>query len=759
MVLACLLAAGGRNITASRSGFSLVEPSSPFIIDPASAGAVFDGVGGASGGGGGTRLLVDYPEQIRSDILDVLFKPQFGLSLQHCKVEVGCDGDTTQGSEPTHARSETDVSFDRGYEVWLMEEASKRRPEIGLSGLEWGIPGWVASKGGMWSKSNQEYLVGWVSGLLKTKGLNITALAVSYNERGYNDAFMKDMRKSLDAAGLSHVKTIGGDQCGSSTWKLVDDMKKDKELADSIDIIGVHNPGPITHAASMPAGTLELKKPIWGTEQHIGENGLGGNVPDTTDPDQKTDLPVWDWHAALGLAKALNQGWLTANQTAVLIWTPTYSWYEYVCLSGKGMVVANTPWSGHYSIPDAVWTVAHTSQFVQPGWRFLHGPGASTFLPDNRGSMVAYTSPNGAELSIVIESGFSNASNAVRLQLAGRFATLRSVHFWRSNASAVFVQQPPLLLEAGGMLNLVIPAGEVWTLTTTTGQQKGSDSLTIPPAANFSLPYSDDFDQVAMDATPKYTSDMHGVFTASASEGIAGKVLRQQTASEPQCTHCGSSSAFGTILGDGSWLDYSVEVAARVIGTADKLRGGGGGGGGRHQQLGGGGGGDAPPFVFLGSHLGVFSSGSLGTNGLWPYYVHSSRHPPGFMLTVYFDKNPKGEWFLQAGQASKDMDQRCHTGGHTEDVNGFQRESGGRGNDCAMVLAGNGTLDSGVGQWLHLKLSAKRMGNGSTVLTAAIDGVLVVKHLILTAPQARGAVSLGCGLHHAEYDNLTVTPT
>eukprot|EP01049_Picozoa_sp_SAG25_P007302 SAG25_NODE_588_length_6733_cov_7.918300_4_plen_752_part_00 len=747
LVLACLLLPIMKAEVKMKTDDSV---NSPFIIDPESASAAFDGIGGASGGGGGTRLLVDYPEHIRSDILDVLFKPQFGLSLQHCKVEVGCDGDTTQGSEPTHARSETDISFDRGYEIWLMEEASKRRPNIGLSGLEWGIPGWVASKGGMWSKSNQDYLVGWVSGLLKTKGLNISALAVSYNERGYNDAFMKGMRKSLDAAGLSHVKTIGGDQCGSNTWKVVEDMKNDKELADSIDIIGVHNPGPITHATSMPAGTLELKKPVWGTEQHIGENGLGGHVPDTTDPDQKTDLPVWDWHAALGLAKALNQGWLTANQTAVLIWTPTYSWYHYLCLSGKGMVVANTPWSGHYIIPDAVWMVAHTSQFVQPGWRFLSGPGSSTFLPDRRGSMVSYASADGAELSIVIESGFSNASNTVRLQLGGRFATLRSLHCWRSNASAVFVQQPPLLLEAGGMLLLVIPAGEVWTLTTTTGQQKGSDSLKIPPAANFSLPYSDTFDQVAMDATPKYTSDMHGVFTAAASDGVAGKVLRQQTASEPECTHCGSSSAFGTILGDGSWLDYSVEISARVIDTTDKIRGGA-----RHQRLGSGGGG---PFVFVGSHLGVFSSGSLGTNGLWPYYVHSSRHPPGFMLTIYFDKNPKGEWFLQAGQASKDMDQRCHTGGHTKDYRGVQRESGGRGNDCAMVRAGNGTLDSGVGQWLHLKLSAKRLGNGTTALTAVIDGVLVAKHLVLTAPQARGAVALGCGLHHAEYDNLTVTP-
>ena len=101
----------------------------------------FSGIGGASGGGGGTRLLVDYPTQQRSDILDMLFKPKFGASLQHLKVEVGCDGDTTQGSEPTHARSATDIDFDRGYEVWFMEEAVKRRVDIQLSGLEWGVPG------------------------------------------------------------------------------------------------------------------------------------------------------------------------------------------------------------------------------------------------------------------------------------------------------------------------------------------------------------------------------------------------------------------------------------------------------------------------------------------------------------------------------------------------------------------------------------------------------------------------------------------
>jgi hypothetical protein len=67
--------------------------------------------------------------------------PGFTLRAAHVcghrgQVEIGCDGDTTQGSEPTHARTKTDVSFDRGYEIWFMQEAVRRRADMQLSGLE-----------------------------------------------------------------------------------------------------------------------------------------------------------------------------------------------------------------------------------------------------------------------------------------------------------------------------------------------------------------------------------------------------------------------------------------------------------------------------------------------------------------------------------------------------------------------------------------------------------------------------------------------
>ena len=55
-------------------------------VDKKGASLTFDGIGGLSGGGATSRLLVDYKEPQRSQVLDYLFKPNFGASLQILKV-------------------------------------------------------------------------------------------------------------------------------------------------------------------------------------------------------------------------------------------------------------------------------------------------------------------------------------------------------------------------------------------------------------------------------------------------------------------------------------------------------------------------------------------------------------------------------------------------------------------------------------------------------------------------------------------------
>ncbi len=83
-------------------------------VDGTSGGRTFDGVGAVSGGGGNTRLLVDYPSTQRNQVLDYLFKPGYGAALQILKVEIGGDTNSTDGSEASFEHSKGDIDCNAG---------------------------------------------------------------------------------------------------------------------------------------------------------------------------------------------------------------------------------------------------------------------------------------------------------------------------------------------------------------------------------------------------------------------------------------------------------------------------------------------------------------------------------------------------------------------------------------------------------------------------------------------------------------------
>ena len=51
-------------------------------IDGSGAGRTYDGIGAVSGGGATSPLLRDYVEPQRTQILDYLFKPNYGAAMQ-----------------------------------------------------------------------------------------------------------------------------------------------------------------------------------------------------------------------------------------------------------------------------------------------------------------------------------------------------------------------------------------------------------------------------------------------------------------------------------------------------------------------------------------------------------------------------------------------------------------------------------------------------------------------------------------------------
>jgi hypothetical protein len=146
------------------------------VVNGARSGPVFQGIGAISGGGGNSRLLIDYPPRERAQILDYLFSPHFGASLQLLKLEIGGGGFSTDGSEPSVEPAQGQPDCGAGYEFWLARQALARNPAIKLYGLQWTAPAWVIAQTTQFTAPGWRHAAG-ANGILPAGGSYDTYLA------------------------------------------------------------------------------------------------------------------------------------------------------------------------------------------------------------------------------------------------------------------------------------------------------------------------------------------------------------------------------------------------------------------------------------------------------------------------------------------------------------------------------------------------------------------------------------------------------
>jgi hypothetical protein len=247
------------------------------VLSASSAAFEFDGIGGLSAGAS-SRLLWDYPEPYRSDILDYLFLPNFGAQLTIAKVEIGGSTASTDGSEPTIMLTNTSVVCSRGYENWLMAEAKRRNPLVLTYGLSWGVPLWVAEGTGQYyTDACIAYHVQWLECVREDTGIMMDYIGV-WNERTLEVAdldWVVRFRQAMDAAGFSGTKIIIPDGHAEPT-DLVTALQSNATQRAAVAGIGLHYPC----SEAMPSvGELGLK--FWASEDYssaAGEWSTGGSV-------------------------------------------------------------------------------------------------------------------------------------------------------------------------------------------------------------------------------------------------------------------------------------------------------------------------------------------------------------------------------------------------------------------------------------------------------------------------------------------------
>ena len=540
------------------------------LTDARGPGRVLDGIGGLSGGGATSVFLWTFPEPQRSQILDYLFLPNFGASLHILKVEIGGDAQSTDGAEPSHMHNPWDENYERGYEWWLMTEAKRRNPSIKLYGLSWAYPQWVTcTPGTMLNCTNSiytyphvtaTYITKWVSAAKVVYNLDIDYIGC-WNERPYNDTYLKVLRASLDNAGFAKTKIVAPD----GSWDIANDILKDPALAKAVYAIGAHYPGTTTTSAAEQTG-----KPLWASED---------------DSTYNNDIGAGCW------ARIINQNYVNGNMTASINWNLIAAYMKGTNWYRAGLMSAMQPWVGSYgtwrhdgswTVGPMIWASAHTTQFSTPGnWSYLHhGDGAAHLA--NGGSYVTLKNFATGDFTIVIEKmsrdhsscvrpylpGYDTSSETAVIQLQGGLASVQSLHLWETHwayydgdTSSEFVNMGTVPV-VGGKVTLNLTVNSLYTLTTVSTGHKGQYPIPQQPTL-FPEAFTDDFENCRISGEGRYFTDQNGIWECVPSnDPTHGTVMRQMVPLRP--VTWGGDIRPHSLIGHRDGMNHSLVVDAYI---------------------------------------------------------------------------------------------------------------------------------------------------------------------------------------------------
>ena len=508
----------------------------------------YDGHGGLSAGAS-SRLLWDYAEPQRSQILDYLFNVSFGAGMHHLKLEIGGDGQSTDGTEPSHMHSRGDLSCARGYELWLAVEARRRNPRIALYGLAWTAPGWL-NDGEMYGPDTIEYMLAWLRCVRERGAGDVTELGFWNEDSQPSSSYVLELRAALDNAGFGATRLAVMDNAYLNHDEVAL-AQANASYAAAIGVAGLHD--PCSYAYVPFPEVRELGWSLWASE------------------DFSRDVSVWADSQSYWM-KALSQHYVVMNITATISWSLIWSVYSNLICRDSGLMRARWPQSGYYEVSPTIWLQAHWGQFVQPGWRFLHVPGGgSGFLdvpgaPLHAGTYVSLVPENDLSgLTVIIETSADTSCLQRNLShFSVTFSTSSGLpgpgtklFVWTSTQAALFVQQAPIVIAADSTFSVAVVPDSITTVSTTAGATHGSfPDSPVPAPLPWGLPFRDDFDEAtyAFDSMARFFADQAG------SWAVRNGSLTQVSWGQPIAWAPNGDPL--TIVGSEDWIDYAVSATA-----------------------------------------------------------------------------------------------------------------------------------------------------------------------------------------------------
>lgn len=517
---------------------------------------LFHGLGAVSSGGS-LRLLADYkyssPDEYY-EILNILFGKS-GAALSSIYAEMGSDINSVPCAEPAAMRSADDIPDITGSAGWqIAADALKINPDISVGMIRTEQPRFVTDAFAESSSAGYEACYKWyrscIEAVYDTYGIRLDYISANSDDDDKIDSdwilYLSAQLKNEQEQRYDYDKIKLGISVNSH--ETAGGLTKNEAVLSVIDVIDCRlNPenGLSLLSASNRYG-IELIS-------------LGCPSPsDITDPSAE--------NTPLDFAENIINMYCNGGITVTAAGPPAVSCYSGTKYYSEGLLTADTPWSGYYTVNPGAWAAEHFTRFAEDGWEFI-GSGCQS------DSSLTLADPVSGDYSIIIVNN-SPEEKLFRFGTAdiGKYSS--DLNVWLSDfANGEYMKNrgkiSPETANGGGSFEYTLPPYSMATLTAADSSPEYSEYCSADEV-RLPLPYTDDFDYSEdmlsqRGRLPLYINVLGGAF-----EVRDGRLV--QTVSEnkkPIDSLFSSTPSPAASLGDDSWADYSLSADVRLASSAE----------------------------------------------------------------------------------------------------------------------------------------------------------------------------------------------
>ncbi|MDX3225275.1 GH59 galactosidase [Streptomyces sp. ME19-01-6] len=351
-----------------------------------------------------SNLLMDYKAEHPNrywQLIRVLFGGKNPL-INHVKIEMGSDTNTSTGSDPATMRTPdelADASRTPGFQ--LAADAKTVNSNLKVSILRWEMPEWVQNE---WDKgTGTDDMYKWYKETIldayEKYGYMVDYIDPDKNEtRDPDEAFIKWYKNAMvtdtdfsnprydipaekqekTEKAYHHIKIIASDE--NNTLNIGPSLLSDKELFGIVDAVGYHyttddrREGAADSDTYLPytkLATGENKynedKEVWYSEGTASFGYTDYRVNNTEGP-SGASTGIGGVQSTLDLANRIVKSYANSKRTHYIFQPAIGSFYEGAQYSHKELVSARDPWSGYLHYDAALYVMQQFTQFAKTGW-------------------------------------------------------------------------------------------------------------------------------------------------------------------------------------------------------------------------------------------------------------------------------------------------------------------------------------------------------------------------------------------------------